>query len=365
MGKRELVLIAFFLILGAAVYRATAPARPDDSGFSLTELARRVRAEVKGEFTSAAIDLSGHTPVGHEVQVLHVEDFRGTLAIIGEERADVQARLTGQAFGLERAEAERLAAETDLKVDAEGEQVQITTTAPKRYKGRPPELHLAIRIPHAIRVEAAGRGGIEIRNVAGLTLRDTRGDVRVEGVRGRVDGTLRGGSLEIMDVDTVEIETVRTKSHIEKVKGRAQLSVEYGKLMLGEVDGETKISAEHSALETDQVRGPIRVEARHTEVRLNRVTSPIIVDGDDLEVRVALEAAVSVEIRNARDDIDVLLPSGGVTLDAEVQHGEMRMPPGVEVHREEDSLRATGPLDGGGPTILLRNEGGDITVRRR
>ena len=46
MGKRELLLIAVFVVVGTGVYQMTAPARPGVSGFSLSRLLEHVRSEI-------------------------------------------------------------------------------------------------------------------------------------------------------------------------------------------------------------------------------------------------------------------------------------------------------------------------------
>ena len=67
MGKRELLLIVCFVIVGVVVYQATAPpAGPNDRGFSFSRLIDAARREVRGNRASAELtttaDASRHRP---------------------------------------------------------------------------------------------------------------------------------------------------------------------------------------------------------------------------------------------------------------------------------------------------------------
>ena len=55
MGKRELLLICGFAVVGALVYYATAPeAAPGQSGFSIGRLMEEVKREIRGNQRSAS-----------------------------------------------------------------------------------------------------------------------------------------------------------------------------------------------------------------------------------------------------------------------------------------------------------------------
>ncbi len=56
MGKRELLLIAGFLMVGTMVYFATAPEpAPGERGFSISRIMDEVRREVSGNHASAEV----------------------------------------------------------------------------------------------------------------------------------------------------------------------------------------------------------------------------------------------------------------------------------------------------------------------
>ena len=63
MGKRELVLIAVFVVLGFCVYQLTAPPPPPGSeGVSIGGIFRNMRRDVQGARESAASDSAADRP---------------------------------------------------------------------------------------------------------------------------------------------------------------------------------------------------------------------------------------------------------------------------------------------------------------
>ena len=56
MGKRELLLIAGFVLAGIGLYYATAPAgAPGDQGFSPSRIIEHLRREIRGNQASAEL----------------------------------------------------------------------------------------------------------------------------------------------------------------------------------------------------------------------------------------------------------------------------------------------------------------------
>ena len=64
MGKRELLLICGFAVVGVLVYYATAPeAAPGQGGFSIGRLIEEVKREVRGNRSSAEVSTTTAIPI--------------------------------------------------------------------------------------------------------------------------------------------------------------------------------------------------------------------------------------------------------------------------------------------------------------
>ena len=123
MGKRELVLIAVFVVLGICVYQFTAPPPPPGSeGFSLSGIFRNMKRGVQGARESATVDSQQTAAVDAAVRELRVNISRSSdVTVEGEDRTDVAAELHVTARGFDQAEARTVANATTLKIERVGD----------------------------------------------------------------------------------------------------------------------------------------------------------------------------------------------------------------------------------------------------
>ena len=77
MGKRELLLIVGFIMVGTMVYFATAPEpAPGQQGFSLSRIVDHVRREIRGNPGSAEVTTSTTIPLKASITELRFDDPR-------------------------------------------------------------------------------------------------------------------------------------------------------------------------------------------------------------------------------------------------------------------------------------------------
>ena len=104
--------------------------------------------------------------------------------------------------------------------------------------------------------------------------------------------------------------------------------------------------------------GSVSVKGLRTEGRID-------VRGADVDVVVERAAPLAIYAEGG-DPIEITPPAGGYQLDAVASDGNITLPPGtLEVTTTGQEHRATGPVNGGGPTITIRSAHGNITVRSR
>src|SRR5579859_6972331 len=128
MGKRELVLVIGFVLLGIVVYQFTAPPPPPGGGgFSVGGFIRNIRREVKGARETATAESSVTAAVPANVRTLRLDVARvSDVTITGEDREDVAASLRVTGRGFDQAEATAASKGPKLRIDTPADAVVVS-----------------------------------------------------------------------------------------------------------------------------------------------------------------------------------------------------------------------------------------------
>ena len=369
MGKRELLLIAAFIIAGAIVYQVTAPPpAPGERSFSPGRLIENIRRGMRGNRASADLTTTSTHPVDAAVTELRVGLPSGELTIAGEGRQDISVELRVHSNGYDDAEAQRLAKETVLKVERAGGRLIAEVKFP--HEGRQ-TANLVLHVPSRLQLEVEPSSArSRVANIAGVELSNSRGESEFKQIAGRVSGNYRGGELRIVDAGGVKLTTIGTDVRLEQIRGEATLNMRSGELrgsgIGGPIDLDT-IGTDISLEKLDKSAGILRINAVSGSVSVKglRTEGRIDVRGADVDVVVERAAPLAIYAEGG-DPIEITPPAGGYQLDAVASDGIITLPSvTLEVVTSGQERRATGPVSGGGPTITIRSAHGNITVRSR
>jgi hypothetical protein len=363
MGKRELLLIGVFLVLGMGVYHMTAPPpKPGQEGFSLGRIFSHIRAEIQGEDARAPVDRKAQWPVDASVTRLTLPDFRGALNLIGEERDDIQVELNAQMFGIDEEVAKARAAGTTLTLEPDGEEIVVKITRPDETP-RLRNAELRLRVPARLAVMVEHRGEGDLRGVAELKFQNSRGRTNVRDV-GAVRGEYVSGELEVLGSGEIDLKTQRTQVRIDGVKKMLALEAEHGEVRIQRVAGDMKLDLANVQCEVDAVKGQATVRIEHGNLTMRGIRAAAEITGDGSGLELIMAAAVPLSATTSGGELMVEVPKDGVTLDAATQHGRLRLPDReMQVAEGDHEQRSDAKIRGGGPTLRLRNEHGDIIVR--
>lgn len=370
MGKRELLLVAAFVIVGAIVYQFTAPPpAPGERSFAPGQILDHIRRAMRGNQASAEITTRSTHAVEPGVSELRFEDLRSaSLTVTGEDRTDIEAELLVHSNGFDDNEAQRLAKETELGADHAGARLTFSVKYPNPGVQR---ATITLRVPARLAVKLQGGGReLNITHVAALELGGSRGTVVVRDVAGLVSGSHRGGELHLSNVGSIKLSTNGTDTRLEQIRGEVSMTMRGGELKSKDLGGPIDLDTQGVDITMEKLEkatGIVRINAVGESLRVSGLRAEGRFDLRSVEVEVEFDRAVPFAIfSQGGESITITAPPGGYQLDAITKNGEITVPEGtVEVTSSGDERRATGAIRGGGPTITLRSDHGDITVRER
>ena len=245
---------------------------------------------------------------------LKIENANGKTSVIGEDRADIEVRVTKTARAESEEAARKLLGLIEVDVDEGGDHLELEVGVPKRWN-RHGSANLEVRVPRELRV------GVFSSN----------GAVAVAGMRGDVLGRSSNGSICIEDVKgDVNVQTSNGKVCCSCTCGRLTARSSNRKIEIGEHDGSidamTSNGLIHASIES---LGP---------------------DGLTLSTsngRIVVELPEKVDA-----DVDLRVDNGVIR-----NHRELNNASG------ERTGRLRGKLGHGGCAIRLRTSNGSISLR--
>ena len=373
MGKRELVLIAVFVVLGVLVYQVTAPPPPPGSeGISLRGIVRNMKRGVQGSRETASADSQQTVAIPASLKEVRINISRpGDLTVTGEDRLDVAAEMHLTARGFDQGEAKAAADAHKLKVEQVGDALVVTLDS-TAARGLPrntgiSQMAVVLKVPSrmTLRIEPHS-GRMILSKLAGAEVMGSRGDTRISGFTGRVALTHSGGGLEIDELPTLKLNARNSRGSVKRVTGPVAIDSIGGELALSNIVGPLEIETRNTELKLDEIKGlkpPLRINSTGGEVLIDGLRTEARVDGRNTAMNVTLAAPAQVTIYNL-GEIRVTAPPGGYTLDAVATEGRITIEDGDLKPSEGNDPRATGPVRGGGPTLSIRATRGSITLRK-
>ena len=371
MGKRELVLISVFVLLGIGVYQFTAPPPPPGShGVSLSGIFQRMKREVQGARESATAESQQTVACDPSVGELRVNIPRNSdITVTGEDRPDVSAEFHVTARGFDQAEAKVVAQATTLKAERVGDAlvVSLDTSAARslpRNNGTS-QMVIQLKVPRrlALRMEPH-TGRLVVENLASAEIMGSRGETRLKTFAGRVVLTHSGGALEIEDLPALKLNSRNSNGTVKQVRGAMTVDAIGGDLALTDLIGPLEVEARNTDLRLDGLKGlkvPLRINLTGGDLRVEGLRSEARIDGRNTNMEIALAAAAPVTIYNL-GAIRVTAPPDGYTLDAGATEGHISLEDGGIRPTEGADPRATGSVRGGGPRLTVRATRGSITL---
>lgn len=280
---------------------------------------------------------------------LSIENRSGTVAVRGEETAQVRIEVIAYLW-----------AESDLEADEQAELIvrgirqegkSVTVRAPALLRPRPflffsraPRIDYQLTVPQRSTASISSRSGrVEVENLAGplevtarsgrVSVREIGGDTRIASISGSVQVDAIAGSLVI--------DSRSGGARVSRCRGNVKVHSRSGSLQVEEVGGSLEAETRSGSTSISGVGGALKLTARSGSVRYQgAVGGPFDIDVVSGSVRLAVDP-------NSRFFLDAESTSGSVRSDLPLRR------------------RAGGAPPRDGPRVRIRTRSGSILLTPR
>jgi hypothetical protein len=370
MGKRELVLIALFLVAGVVIYQVTAPPPPPGTDVSVGGIFQRIRRQMQGARETSSGESRQTVPVSAATSLVRINIPRPSeLTITGTDGDDISIEMRTTSRGYSQAEAKAAGDAAMVKADSKGETIVLTGTWEDHRgpAGYVTQAAVTIALPRRLAVNLLPHaGGLTVTGVARFECTGTRGETRVTGTAGDVQISQSGGTVEVTGGTSLKLTTRNSRGEIAGISGPVRIDATGGRLKLSELTGPVEIEARNAELTLEKIDGmkpSFRYNGVGGELRVDGLRTEARIDGRNSKIDVAFAAAAPVTIYNL-GAIVVTAPPGGYTLDASTSEGRISSEESGITPSEGPDAHALGKVRGGGPTLTLRATRGRIELRK-
>jgi hypothetical protein len=183
-----------------------------------------------------------------------------------------------------------------------------------------------------------------------------------------VDVSTSGGSVSIADLDgEVAVDTSGGSIRLAGSRGSADVKTSGGSIALGQVEGEVKARTSGGSIEIDRAHASVDAHTSGGSIKVHEVKGPIdaSTSGGSVQAYISEPPTADSRLQTSGGTVTVYLDDSiGVDLDAHSSGGRVRSDFDV-LTRETSRNSLSGPLNGGGPSLVLRTSGGSVRVLRK
>lgn len=376
MGKRELVLISLFVVIGIVVYQFTAPPPPPGSeGVTFGGIVGKLKREIQGNRESATATVKQAVPIDLATRLVRINFQRNNdLTITGTDGNEISVEMTVTARGYDQAEAKAAADSVQLRLEKVGDAVAVSSVfsmPPSRdRRGFVNNGTITVLMPRRLLVRVEPHAGkLLINDVAGVEVMGSRGETHVKDSTGHVILTHTGGPLAVENVASLKLVARNSRGSIKRVAGTVSVEGTGGELELAEIAGPLDVESRNIEWRIDAaktVKPLMRFNGNGGRLRLEGLRTEARIDGRNVEMDITIAAAAPITIYNTGEEIMITPPPGGYTLDAVATEGKITSVDSNITATPGDGpdARVTAPIRGGGPALTLRVTRGRIDIRK-
>jgi hypothetical protein len=368
MGKRELLIIGAFLIVGACAYYLTAPApKPGERSFSISEIFGNIKREISAHSATAKVTRTDTIAVPPTITELRVSTGRAVgVTIIGEERTDIGYEMPIESSGPDEATALAWANKVKVTTDDLGTALGVGTYFPEEGSQR---ATLTLKVPARLHVRIENSGRINASKIAALELRNLSGETVISGIAGGVTGSHRSGEISITGAGLVNLTLVGSRARIRDAADGVTVNARSGECWIDGVSGPVVATITNAEITIAASKHPVKVSGEGGRVKVGGAKK-LSIDARRMVVEVDTAEGGIDEVTIITSDEPLRLSIGGgaaMKIDAVATHGaNIRAGDfGVQPTVDGTTSRLETAIGAGGARVVLRNSRGDIVIGKR
>ena len=229
----------------------------------------------------------------------------------------------------------------------------------------------------AVAADTAG-GSISVGTAGGETrLKTAGGSIQVNTVNGRLTAATYGGSVDVnIAKQAANIDTAGGSIHVRQTGGELRASTAGGNIEAGDIGGPATLKTAGGSIRLNSARGPVDASTAGGGIQLTRVEGGVHAETAAGGIVAEFVGAKMTDsyLETTVGDVIVTVPSnlactirGGIEMAS--GHGIRSDFPELKITTEggeygPKQVYVNGNLNGGGPTLKLRTNIGDIEIRR-
>ena len=367
MGKRELLIIIAFVLVGAVVYQVTAPPpKPGERSFSIRQIFGNIKREISSNNSSASVTKSGAIKLRPDVSEIRVSTRSVPLTIQGEDREDIAYDFPVESTGPDEASARAYAEQTKILEEDLGPALGLKLYFPEEGTQH---AQLTLRVPAKLMVRIENTSKVQLRDMDAADLRNLSGEVAATNV-GALTGSHRSGELTITGGGKVDLMLSSTRARIRDVTGSVQINGRNGECSIA--NGTGTVTATLNNVEftvAGHTKGSVTLGGEGGRAEFSGIGSPLNVDVRRMTVEVEVPDGSSepISIFTSDEDIRLALPEHTVSIDAVVtERGKVKADDfGWKPQDGDRESRLIVTVTHTKARAVLRNARGDIVITRR
>lgn len=270
----------------------------------------------------------------------------------------------------------------DIDISTSGGNLEFTGAISGKIKGSTSGGDIKLRnIAGTVDMSTAG-GDVRTGDIQGNGyLKTSGGDIEIGAVNGELEVGTSGGNIRVEGVGkSLEAKTSGGDIEIGNVGGEARVSTSGGDIKMGKVSGKASMSTAGGNIELKGASGTVTAKTAGGDVRLENITGSIEAKtaGGEVDAELFPSGKGSSRLTSAGGNVKLRVPENAkVTIEAVIRVQD-RWWKGSERYKirsdfksdtyvkdgEEDEIRATYILNGGGESIFLETVNADIDIKK-